>query len=114
MIKGKIIEVKRFALFSILIYCLSGCYSFKIATHAQEGSEPIVVKSKSFFWGLVVNPPTLSTPICDSLNSMGMTEIRVKRTFGNSFATLITLGIYSPATLEYRCSKPCAKPANPL
>ncbi len=106
--------LKRQMLFYFLIVSLSSCYSFKVATIAQEGTDPVSIKTRSFFWGFLPDPPTISTPLCDSLGSLGMSEVKLKRTFGNSFVTLITLGIYCPATLEYRCSKPCPKIANPL
>lgn len=93
---------------------LSSCYSYRIATHAQAGTEPIKVIGKSYAWGLVQNPPLISTPICDSLDARGMSGIRVKKSFGRSIVTLITLGFYSAVEIEYQCGKPTPKPVNPL
>ena len=101
----------------IILSCsifLSSCYSYRIATHAQAGTEPITVTGKSYFWGLVQNPPLISTPICDSLDARGMSGIRVKKSFGRSIITFVTLGFYSAVELEYQCGKPSPKPINPL
>lgn len=93
---------------------LSSCFSYRIATHAQAGTEPITIIGKSYFWGLVQNPPLISTPICDSLDARGMSGLRVKKNFGRSIVTLVTLGFYSAVELEYQCGKPSSKPVNPL
>ncbi|MES2797197.1 MAG: hypothetical protein V4683_14595 [Bacteroidota bacterium] len=105
----------RIFIYSIVFsFLLTSCYSYRIATHAQAGTEPIKVIGKSYAWGLVQNPPLISTPICDSLDARGMSGIRVKKSFGRSVVTIITLGFYSAVELEYQCGKPNPKPINPL
>jgi hypothetical protein len=96
---------------SILV---TSCYSYRVATHAQGGTEPIKVIGKSSFWGMVQNPPLISTPICDSLDARGMSGFRVKKNFGRSLVTFITLGFYSAVEIEYQCGKPTPKTVNPL
>jgi Bor protein len=93
---------------------LSSCYSYRIATHAQGGTEPIKVIGKSYFWGMLQNPPLISTPVCDSLGARGMSGIRIKKNFGRSLVTAFTLGFYSAVELEYQCGKPTPKTINPL
>ena len=96
-------------------FSLSSCHSYRIATHAQGGTEPIKVIGKSYAWGLLQNPPSISTPICDTLEARGMASIRYKKNFGRSFVTLLTLGFYSAVEIEYQCGKPTSKnPVNPL
>ena len=86
---------------------LSSCYSYRIATHAQPGTEFNSVTAHSFFWGLVQNPKEITTPICDSLNANGVALVQVKNNFGYSLITVLTLGIWCPMKIEWKCSKPC-------
>ena len=86
---------------------LSSCYSYRINTHAQPGTEFQSVTAHSFFWGLVQNPKEITTPICDSLNANGVALVRVKNNFGYSLITVLTLGIWCPMKIEWKCSKPC-------
>lgn len=88
----------------------SSCYNFKVATRAQAGTEaPKPVTAHSFFWGLAQKPVKISTPICDSLDVNGMAEVTMKNNFGYSLITVVTLGIWCPMRVEYKCSKPCKK-----
>ena len=95
-----------------IIIMFSSCYNFRIATRAQAGTEVTKTTANSFFWGLAQKPPTISTPICDSLDVNGMAEVTMKTNLGYSLITVITLGIWCPMQVEYRCSKPCKKTGN--
>jgi hypothetical protein len=97
----------------LLLVVLPGCYSYRIATHAQAGTETTKVSKKtahSFFWGLVQNPKDgIKTPDCDTLQANGMSDIKVRSNFGYALITVCTLGIWAPIQLEYKCGKPCQK-----
>ena len=86
---------------------LSSCYSYRLNTHAQPGAEFNSVTAHSFFWGLIQNPKEITTPICDSLNANGVALVQVKNNFGYSLITVLTLGIWCPMKIEWKCSKPC-------
>jgi len=86
---------------------LSSCYTYRVATHAQPGTEFQSRTAHSFFWGLVQNPKEIATPVCDSLNTNGVALVQVKSNFGYSLITVLTLGIWSPMRIEWKCSKPC-------
>lgn len=95
---------------SLLIACgllFSNCYSYRVATHAQAGTEFQTRTAHSFFWGLVQNPKEISTPICDSLNVNGVAVVQIQSNFGYSLITVLTLGIWSPMKVQWKCSKPC-------
>ena len=94
------------ALLTCLLF-LSSCYTYRVATHAQPGTEFNSRTAHSFFWGLVQNPKEIATPICDSLNANGVAVVQVKSNFGYSLITVLTLGIWSPMKIEWKCSKPC-------
>jgi hypothetical protein len=85
----------------------TNCYSYRIATHAQPGTEFQTRTAHSLFWGLVQSPKEITTPICDSLNVNGVSVVQVQNNFGYSLITVLTLGIWSPIKLQWKCGKPC-------
>ena len=92
------------------IIIFSSCYSYKVATHAQAGTElSKPVTANAFFWGLIQKPAQIQTPVCDSLGVNGMSEVTVKTNFGYALITVVTLGIWCPVKVQWKCSKPCKK-----
>lgn len=90
----------------------SSCYSYRVATHAQPATDAVQIshaKAYSLFWGLINKPQVIHTPNCDALKINGVSEVSVKTNFGNTLLTVVTLGIYCPVRVEWKCSKPCAQ-----
>ena len=95
-------------LFAAILFC-SSCYSYKVGTRAQAGTEDSkLITANAFFWGLIQKPKRISTPICDTLG-VNMSEVTVKTNFGYALITVVTLGIWCPVQLQWKCSKPCKK-----
>jgi hypothetical protein len=96
-------------------FLLNGCYSYRVATLAQKGTEVNSIVAHSFFWGLVKKPKAIQTPLCDSLQVNGMSEVTAKTNLGYALITVATLGIWAPMKLEWYCGKPAStiKPLNP-
>ena len=92
---------------TVCLLSLNSCYTYRVATLAQPGAELSSRTANSFFWGLVQSPKEIATPICDSLNANGMSIVQVKSNFGYSLITVVTLGIWSPMKIQWKCSKPC-------
>jgi hypothetical protein len=91
-----------------LVFC--SCYTYRVTTQAQAGTEASKpVTAHSFFWGLVQKPTEIHTPVCDSLGVNGVSEVTVKTNLGYAFITVVTLGIWSPMKVQWKCSKPCKK-----
>ena len=89
---------------------LSSCYSYRLATHSQPSTDRATiarVHACSLFWGIINKPQVITTPSCDALGATGVSEVSVKTSFGNAFLTVITLGIYCPVIIEWKCAKPC-------
>jgi hypothetical protein len=104
-----VIKTNTLLLFSMMVV-FSSCYSYRVATQAQAGTETSkTITAHSLFWGLVKKPTEIHTPVCDSLQVNGLAEVTVKSNFGYSLITVITLGIWSPVKLEWKCGKPCKK-----
>lgn len=101
--------LQKALIISVFTVSLSGCYTTRVATQAQPGSEVNSKTVNSFFWGLVQSPKRITTPICDSLGSNGMAEVTVKNNFGYSLITVVSLGIWCPTKIEWKCGKPCQK-----
>lgn len=88
----------------------SSCYTYRLATHAQPATESLVTTRKtahSLFWGLLNKPQVITTPNCDDLGAPGVSEVIVRTNFGYACVTLLTLGIYCPVTVEWKCAKKC-------
>ena len=92
-------------------FLFSSCYTYRVATQAQAGTEVTnTVTAHSYLWGLVQKPPDfIHTPVCDSLGVNGMSEVTLKKNFGCALVTVVTLGIWSPMKVQWKCSKPCKK-----
>jgi hypothetical protein len=92
------------------LFLLSSCYSYRVATQAQAGTETSgTMTAHSLFWGLVKKPVEIHTPTCDSLGVNGVAEVTMKTNLGYAIITVVTLGIWSPMQVEWKCSKPCKK-----
>ena len=87
---------------------LTSCYSYRVGTLAQKGTEVNSQVAHSFFWGLVKKPKEISTPLCDSIQANGMSEVTAKTNLGYALITVVTLGIWAPMKLEWYCGKPAS------
>lgn len=89
----------------------SSCYTYRVATQAQAGSEASkFTTAHSLFWGLVNSPKDgIHTPVCDSLGVNGLSEVTIKSNFGYALITVVTLGIWSPVRVQWKCSKAIKK-----
>ncbi|BAV06690.1 hypothetical protein SAMN05421788_107348 [Filimonas lacunae] len=90
----------------------SSCITYRVQTQKLEGTEYEERKVSSLFWGIVQNPKVITTPVCDSLGTPGMSEVYIRRNFGHYLLSSITIGIYNPAIIKWKCSKPCPKTGN--
>jgi hypothetical protein len=87
----------------------SSCVTYRVQTKKLEGTEYEQRRVSSLFWGILQNPKVVTTPVCDSLGSQGMSEVYIRRNFGDYLLSTVTLGIYNPSTLKWKCGKPCPK-----
>ena len=102
------IRYKMFLLATATQLLFSSCYSYRISTNAQAGTEATTTTANVYFWGLIQNPKSgITTPNCDSLNANGMAEVQIKTNLGYAFITVATLGIWCPMKVVWKCGKPC-------
>jgi hypothetical protein len=107
---------KKKYVFAVLMMLIlfSSCYNHKLITTSLPGTESKKAISNAYFWGLAVKPANITTPICDSIGSTGVTEVTVEKNFGNGLVSFLTLGFYSRVWIIYKCNKPCPKPTQTL
>jgi len=89
---------------------LSSCYTYRLATHAQPSTDQLkttTIYAYSLFWGLLNKPQVLQTPNCDAMGVNGVSEVTVKTNLGYALVTIVTLGIYCPVNISWKCAKPC-------
>ena len=94
-----------------LIFALvfnAGCYHSRILTSHNDPSTSYNKKTvNSFFWGLVQHD-VIATD-CDALKLKSIDEVRVSTNLGYALITVITLGIWCPMEIEWKCPKPCPR-----
>ncbi|HEY3233375.1 MAG TPA: hypothetical protein VGJ84_01580 [Polyangiaceae bacterium] len=84
-----------------------GCYHYRVtpinSVPADEGHSRTV---HAFVWGLV--QPSAEQPECQG---NGAAEVTTHTNFGYALVSVITLGLWVPIELEWKCAKDRVKPA---
>lgn len=83
---------------SLLQGCAYHRLTVKVPNPADQTYHP--VNSTAVGWGAIEQQNVASA--CET--SL-LSEVRVKTSFLQSLATVLTIGFYQPARIEYRCSK---------
>ena len=100
--------VATLILAACFLLLLQSCYSYHVSTSHFDPSTHYNKKFvSSFFWGLVQQNVVASN--CDSLQVTSLDEVHVKTNLGYAALTVITLGIWCPMTVEWKCAKPCPR-----
>lgn len=81
------------------------CYHYRVMT---TNSDPATEYRKkviySYLWGTVNNPKDFVVPNCNNNNALD--EVVVTTNLGYSILTIVTLGIFSPLEVKWKCHKP--------
>ena len=87
----------------------SGCASHKITSAAPDGrgvaGQPFEQKSTSFGGRAGVSTDGTGYVTRDECGENAITEVEVRRDVGQTFLTLLTLGVVSPATFYFYCAE---------
>lgn len=99
---------------AIIMICLQSCYQYRVSSAnfdpGDEYSKPQRVNS--YLWGKIQNRKNgidLVADDCDSLNINKMDEVLISTNFIYSLINVVTLGIWCPINIQYKCSKPCQR-----
>lgn len=99
MKEGNILQ-KRFGLILVSAVLLSSCAEHRLVVQRPNpDGEHAIVNSKAYLL-----PRGQPRNIADCQTNL-IDEVRVKTNFGQSLITVLTLGFYQPATIEYYCAK---------
>ena len=82
---------------------VQGCATHQVRTPDSDPLEQTYQQEapQAFFWGLVQNPQVV-TADCES----GLNDVVVKRSYLHDLASVLTLGVWMPAAVEFRCRAP--------
>lgn len=80
-----------------------GCASHQVRLPDSDPLEKTYQSEapQAFLWGLVLKPQVV-TADCEN----GLNDVVMKPNFLHSLATVVTLGIWMPAAVEFRCRAP--------
>lgn len=79
---------------------LTGCYTVRYQTKLEPGGESHRKMVSYFFWGLGGSHDIDLDAYCPE----GVAAWSNRATFGNVLIDLVTLGIWSPRTVEIECA----------
>lgn len=82
---------------------LSSCYHYRVVASNDPATDYYTDKCvrHDFLWGAIQAPVAKA----DDCLTGGMAEVKVSTNFGYALATVLTLGIWSPMHIEWRCAK---------
>ena len=85
-----------------LALALQGCAYHRLVVQRPIPADQTyhVVKSKAVGWNV-----SEQQSIADRCPTSLLSEVRVRTSFWQSLGTVLSLGLYQPAHMEYRCSK---------
>ena len=87
----------------LLVAFTQGCYHYRVTTPTPDPATEYEKRtSHGLLWGLVKD----DQPARDCEKSKALDEVRVSTNFGYALATVLSLGIWSPLDVEWRCAKP--------
>lgn len=98
----------------LLSALLAGCSTFHVyQTGGMADREPqnmpdtewMYVKRNSFLWGLVRQDLPVDNCRDSAGRRKGIEEIRVDRTAAQGLASVLTLGLWTPVRIGWRCNK---------
>lgn len=92
---------------------LSGCATYQVTV---PDSDPIRSEGQTaeyqsetmhaFFWGLLLHPQVLSA----ECQGQGINDVVVFRTWLHDYVSVITLGLWMPTQVRFRCKAPPTRP----
>lgn len=93
-----------------LVWMTSGCYHFRVApirsTPADDGHS---VTQHALLWGMV--QPRAEQPECQG---NGAAEVTATTNLGYTLISVVTLGIWMPIEIEWKCAKDQVRPETGL
>ncbi len=93
---------------AIALAVAPGCYHSRVILPAQPATDPETQTVHSLWWGM--QQENVQPSNC---NSNALQQVRVDWNFSYALLTVVTLGIWSPMTVQWQCAKTPAPPFAP-
>jgi hypothetical protein len=90
---------------AIFVLATAGCSTTHVSVPEPDPVTEYREQNKAthtFFWGLVQNPQTV---IAENCASNALDEVRVSTNFGFALVTVLSLGIWQPLEVNWRCAQ---------
>ncbi len=90
---------------TLLTVCLffTGCYGYRVdVLQTDPITEPESTTAHSLFWGLIQNPQYI---LADNCHSNALNDIYITTNYSYAFVTVVSLGIWAPIDIEWRCAE---------
>ncbi len=79
----------------------------------QPGTEWESKRVNTFFWG-ALRQDVIVDDCRVGEDRTHMEEIKIEKNFGSIVATIITLGLWEPSKISWKCAKPCTPDTIPV
>jgi hypothetical protein len=91
------------------LLALPGCAQYHLTIPSSDSNQPEGQASEyqtetmnAYAWGLMLDPQVVGADKCTD----GINDVFVDRNFGQDLASVVTLGLWMPAEVRYRCKAP--------
>ena len=95
------------------LLALSGCASFQVSVPDSDPIQPegqaTAYQKKTmhaFFWGVLLDPQVFAA----ECHGQGINDVVIDRTLAHDLAGVITLGLWMPTDVRFRCKAPPTRP----
>jgi Bor protein len=96
--------VRALACCALAVLLAAGCYRYRVVASGEAGANPSTFPKTetlhSFLWGLIQDQSL--TSVCEP--DEALSSVRATTNLGFALITVVTLGIYAPARVEYQCA----------
>jgi hypothetical protein len=72
----------------------------------QPGTEWESKRTNTFLWGAVRQDVQIKNCTLGDGSRLNIEEFKIEKNFGSILANILTLGIWEPAKISWRCAKP--------
>ena len=105
--KGAVSRTATLVALVLTLHVFSGCYHYRVTAPDPLPASPAQSEQRtvhSFFWGLLPeSQPHVFANNCRMSNALD--EVTMTTNFAYAFVTILSLGLWSPMDVEWRCSK---------
>jgi hypothetical protein len=94
----------------VALAAAAGCYRYRVVASGDAGANPSTFPRSetlhSFLWGFLQDSSL--TGVCAADESLS--SVRATTNLGFALITVLTVGIYAPARVEYQCASHAPEP----